>query len=63
MERKIGEIFEFKGIKLQVVKGFDCGTGNDSCYFLGDFNNCNPAECFAIKRKDRTSVKFIKIKE
>ena len=63
MEREIGEIFEFEGIKLQVVKGFDCGTRNDSCYFLGDFNNCNPAECFAIQRKDRTSVKFIKIKE
>ena len=31
--------------------------------FLGDFDNCNPAECFAIQRKYRTSVKFIKIKE
>ena len=61
MEREIGEIFEFEEVKLQVVKGFDCGIGNDSCYFLGDFNNCNPTECFAIKRKDRTSVKFIKI--
>ena len=63
MERKIGEIFEFNGVKLQVVKGFDCGIESDSCYFLDDFNNCNPAECFAITRKDRTSVKFIKIKD
>ena len=25
MERKIGEIFEFEGVKLQVVEDYGCG--------------------------------------
>ena len=61
MERKIGEIFEFGGVKLQVVKGSDCGLGDTGCYFLDDYKNCRPRECFALKRKDRTSVRFIRI--
>ena len=62
MEREIGEIFEFGGVKLQVVKGFDCGIGNDSCYFLGDLEMCSCRQkCFVSQRKDRTPVKFIRI--
>ena len=38
MERKIGEIFEYEGAKLQVVKDHDgdCGMDSVGCYFLDD---------------------------
>ena len=61
MARKIGDIFEFKGVKLQVVKGCTCGLRNVGCYFIDDDKNCKSQICFASKRKDKTSVKFIKI--
>ena len=34
MERKIGEIFEFGGVKLQVVKDHDGDCGMDSFWLL-----------------------------
>lgn len=61
MERKIGEIFEFEGVKLQVVKDFDCGLTSVGCYFLDDRDNCGFQKCFASQRKDLTPVKFIRI--
>ena len=62
MERKVGEIFEFEGIKLQVVKdhGGDCGLNSVGCYFLDD-EQCVLQKCFVSQRKDRTPVKFIRI--
>lgn len=60
MERKIGEIFEFEGVKLQVVESSNCGLNNTSCYFL-DEGDCESRICGAFQRKDRTSVKFLKI--
>ena len=62
MERKIGEIFEFDRIKLQVVESSNCGLDNTSCYFFGE-SDCEPYMCGASQRKDRTSVKFIKIED
>ena len=64
MEREVGEIFEFDGVKLQVVKGSDddCGMNNVGCYFLNDLEICSCCQkCFASQRKDSTSVKFIRI--
>ena len=62
MEREIGEIFEFEGVKLQVVKDHDedCGMNSVGCYFLYD-ERCVPQKCFVSQRKDSTPVKFIKI--
>ena len=64
MERKIGEIFEFEGVKLQVVKDYDgdCGMDSIGCYFLDDLEMCSCRQkCFVSQRKDRTPVKFIRI--
>lgn len=36
MIRPIGEIFEFNGVRLQVVKCFDC----DGCYFYENQIDC-----------------------
>ena len=62
MERKIGEIFEFDGVKLQVVKDHDedCGMNSVGCYFLDD-ERCVAQKCFVSQRKDSTPVKFIRI--
>ena len=61
MEREIGEIFEFEGVKLQVVKSCNCGLHNVGCYFIDDDKNCRSQICYASKRKDKTPVKFIRI--
>ena len=63
MERKIGEIFEFDGVKLQVVESSNCGLNNTSCYFSDDEIDCEPHMCGAFQRKDKKSVKFIKIED
>ena len=62
MVRKIGEIFEYEGTKLQVVKDYDgdCGMNSVSCYFLDD-EQCVLQKCFSFQRKDLTPVKFIRI--
>lgn len=61
MERKIGEIFEYEGAKLQVVKDHDgdCGMDSVGCYFLDDLEmrSCHQ-KCFASQRKDLTPVKL-----
>lgn len=62
MEREVGEIFEFDGVKLQVVKDRDddCGMNNVCCYFLNN-NRCVLQKCLAYQRKDSIQVKFIRI--
>ena len=61
MARKIGDIFEFKGVKLQVVESsatFSC----DGCYFLANEQNvCGFQNCLRCERTDNKSVKFVKI--
>ena len=64
MERKIGEIFEVEGVKLQVVKDHDgdCGMDSVGCYSLDDLEMCSCRQkCLASQRKDSTPVKFIRI--
>ena len=38
MERKLGEVFEVDGVKLQVVEAFDTFSC-DGCYFLANEQN------------------------
>lgn len=67
MERKIGEVFEYYGVRLKVVEGFYC----NHCYFRGKCENeeCCTSEhilvsgpCSKRKREDGKSVQFIEIK-
>ena len=67
MERKIGEEFEYNGVRLKVVEGDFC----ENCYFRDKRENepCVRSEhisvsgaCSKQKREDHKSVQFIKIK-
>lgn len=59
--KPIGEIFEYCGIKLQVVENEDC----NKCFFLGNkfcFNNHRRnGHCRSLLRKDNKSVIFKRI--
>ena len=56
MERKVGEIFEYESIKLEVVENeeFSCR----GCYFLDLRYKCRQQLCMPFLRKDRKSVVF-----
>ena len=67
MERKIGEEFEYYGVRLKVVGGELC----ENCYFRDKHENkpCVISEhvsvsgfCSETRRKDHKSVQFIEIK-
>ena len=67
MERKIGEEFEYNGVRLKVVEEFYC----NHCYFRDKHENeaCSRSEhilvsgpCSKRKREDGKSVQFIEIK-
>ena len=67
MERKIGEEFEYNGVRLKVVEEFYC----NHCYFRDKHENeaCSRSEhilvsgpCSIQKREDHKSVQFIEIK-
>ena len=61
MERKIGKIFEFEGVKLKcVVKHNDCCL---DCYFCDKGLQCIQQNCSSSSRKDSINVMFIQIKE
>lgn len=62
MEREVGSVFEFDGIRLKVVIA-------DKCYgcFFNSFIGCNSisalfGECSAVERTDKTNVIFKLIK-
>ena len=63
MERKIGEIFEYKGEWYQCVKGACCNDcdllENGSCINEYSFNS----SCFSQHRKDETHVIFKKLEK
>lgn len=62
MERKIGEVFEYKGSKLKVMESEDGCTG---CY-LEDCscrNNRVIGECISYRRNDKKSVIFVEVQE
>ena len=60
MEKKIGEIFDYKGVKLQCVRD-DNSMGCEYCY-LFDTNDCCNYKCLAHTRQDKTSVIFMNAK-
>lgn len=61
MGRKVGEVFEVDGVKLQVVEASDTFSC-DGCYFLANEQNvCGFQNCLSCERTDNKSVKFVKI--
>ena len=65
MERKIGEIFEYEGKKLQVIEDpFDVCDG---CYFDKE-KNCRDlldirGKCGSFEREDKCYVSFVEFKD
>ena len=70
MERAVGEIFEFEGVKLQVKDTGDrCCC--DGCYFCVSFYcpchetryNQLMGECYRVYRADGKDVIFVEVKQ
>lgn len=61
-ERKVGEIFEFEGVKLQVVDIGEYGNGCNWCYFHYNCSGCYAALCTKSMRSDYKEIIY-KIKE
>ena len=61
MERKLGEVFEYNNVKLQVIEQKDGCSCND-CYFINEGIDCNGQLCLRCDRHDRKSVIFKEIK-
>ena len=68
MERQIGEVFDFKGIKLK-VKSVDKSIC-DGCYFNSFTYPCwyitgigVTGGCHELARSDKKSVIFVKVEE
>ena len=61
MERKVGEVFEFNGVKLKTLRDdvFSC----KSCYFSRNMNLCDDMSCMWFERTDNKTVIFEEIKE
>ena len=70
MEKAVGEIFEFEGVKLQ-VKDTDRETSCNGCYFKKYLNSCLDEEsvincmnrCCGIGRSDGKNVVFVEVKQ
>lgn len=58
-ERKIGEIFEIDGVKLQVVK--DNNNNCDRCYFMYNCSGFMSAVCTPHTREDGKFIKYKKV--
>ena len=56
MERKVGEVFEYEGIKLKVEETEDYSCRG--CYFLDLGDKCYDQICMRSERKDRKNVVF-----
>lgn len=69
MERAIGEVFSFNGVKYKVVKDriikkmrlncLKCVFNTEKC--LSFKRKRNFGECTAAKRNDNTNVHFVKV--
>ena len=58
MERKLGEVFEVDGVKLQVVEASDTFSC-DGCYFIDSGQDvCGFQSCLRCERNDGNSVVF-----
>ena len=69
MEREVGEVFDFKGVKLQVKDTGDC-CFCFGCYFYELTCQCDEThyknqtgECFHIRRNDDNNVIFVEVKQ
>lgn len=63
MERKIGEIFEFNGVKLMCLQGKNIIPSCKGCYFLGkEEHQCLQQLCANYEREDANNVYFKEIK-
>lgn len=64
MERKIGEVFEYHGILLKVVKQDFYKNSCEGCYFDGAMfcprNDDRVGDCLYFYREDEESVIFKK---
>lgn len=63
-ERKIGEVFEYNGVKLKVRKK---ATFEECCYCYFNHKSryleCSKAICLFLHRSDKQNVLFEEIKE
>ena len=63
MEHKIGEVFEYNGVKLKVEKSI---IGCSDCHFF-NVTYCAKSStcetCNSLERKDQTDVIFVKVKD
>ena len=65
MERKIGDVFKYKGVKLKVEEIPFC----ENCYFKADYKSKCVFQSFTkvtgpcehLLRSDRKSVSFVKV--
>ena len=62
MERRIGEVFEFNGVKLKTVRD-DLQIPCLVCYFHKVRGFCHEMNCIKSERTDNESVIFKEIKE
>lgn len=69
MERAIGEIFDFSGVRLQ-VEDTGCKASCNGCYFNGPTCTNNEinyitqtGECFRPYRTDDKNVIFVEVKK
>ena len=61
MEGKVGEVCDVYGVKMKVVESYGIFKCN-GCNFLDtELNMCGFQKCMPSERKDRKSVKFVKI--
>lgn len=62
-EKKVGETFEYEGVKL-IVRKMSPWTDCRMCFFFKEGNTaCNGLQCESFKRKDKNYVYFEKVEE
>ena len=75
MYKEVGDIFEYEGVRLQVIES--CGVSCkgctaiqqcngiqhccNNCYFYETFGHCGTMLCSHIERKDHKDVIFKKV--
>ena len=62
-EKKVGEVFDYKGEKLIVKNNMSAWEGCNRCYFFLKKIRCVNQKCNSFEREDGKSVHFEKVKE
>lgn len=62
-EKKLGEIFNYKGDKLIVKENMSAWEGCYRCYFFLEKIKCVNQKCNPSEREDSKNIHFEKIKE